>query len=737
LLLSSDFISYILSKMTIGQLIAKYHRRPALYIIRGDERSADWQGVQKIGTSASIPFRKNNWKTCSRYPVHFQYIFFLDPVTLPESGLYSLDGVILPAWLKLRDEWTTFHVYDGGGDEFYQFADPVAAMRGFLEEQGIGIVEELASDPFPFPCSPVGHEKDLQEEIAAQEAVRTEDNHRRLTEALCKKQFLRQFGIQALRRNQEELWEIWATTLTTATSYKGIVQWPTGTGKTFAMLILILQLHMHMREKGEVYRGILVAPQNAILDTLMKHICRLKCWGLEVLDGTNAKFSTLTIPKQKPFLIVATHAAIAGKGLDRFAALNHIHYDEVHRITGDEFYESMMEKLAAWNIPHITGTSATPKTANPKQHEKLARLFGTGEPLHRVTVEEAVKAGWIAHPHFKVVTVEGEGAAIPGFLHEIKALFTAQTFRHAKAIIYFDEIAQVVQALRYAPEIWPAEWRLFKAIDTKEDVGLRVGTDTAFVASEPTGIPQILFSCDRYREGSDIPGVDAVAYLMGRTTAAHIIEQIVGRAMRMDYEGKVATCLLVRPRFAEEGEDAVMDTVKLTVDTMFPTSRGRYNMTDRNTALWNLEFKGVGEWLSTEESLLRMQYWYLREEYSVRKLDLTAFASLIRTGQLKPLEQTYTSLKTNNYYPANFKNAWGMSYYDAIEGICPGSTEAIRAWGTYPCTFYTFLKEQAIADVFDYEARWMTLRKEGYGIPGIPTEIWGEHFWHIYSEQMC
>jgi superfamily II DNA or RNA helicase len=609
----SDYEFHIVHTMTIAELLSRFHRRPALYVLVSPE-SADWRNIQKIGTSMSIPFRKNPWKTCSIFPVQFYHIFFLDTAAFPTlADLVHLDEVVLPAWLKQRGEWLDMHVYKGGGTEFFRFPDPVATLREFLEEHGIRVIEELSEDPFPFPCSvPDAEKKELEEEDSVRTRVRASRNQQALETVLCKKRFLRLFGLQALRQNQEELWDAWVNLLNTCKTYKGIVQWPTGTGKTFAMLILILLLHMHLQEKGQVYRGILVAPQNNILDTLMKHIRKLGHWGIQVLEGHNAKFSTLTIPNDKPFLLVTTHAALAEKtAWDRIPSLNHIHYDEVHRITGEEFYEAAQEKIATWNIPYITGTSATPKTSDPKQHTKLARLFGACEPLHQVTVERAVEAGWIAPPHFIAVSLKGN--AILGFLHEIRAFLESRTFQKGKVIVYLEEKELVREALRQTAA-WP--WRRFQALG--EDVGNAgvIGTDKDFVESEPTSIPQLLFACQKYREGSDISGIDAVAYLMGITSSAHIIEQIVGRAMRMDYDGKVATCLLARVQQEGETEDTVLEHVYLTMERMYP---GMNPLAPRNPYKkhpWSIEWESNGILLSAEESMMHLQNWYLRKEYS-------------------------------------------------------------------------------------------------------------------------
>ncbi len=660
-------------KMSNKELLDRFHRRPALYVIGGDPRSEDWRGVWKIGTSASIPFRKNNWKTCSRYPVYFKHIFFLKASSLPEgTTLYELDSKAFPEWLKQHDELVTMHVDDGGGEEFFRFPDPVAVLREFLADWGVEIEEELKTDPFPFPFPHMkDHAKDLEAENEGKEAAAKSTNSHKIAQMLLKRQFLRALRLPALRTHQEELWECWSTTLHTEMSYKGYVQWPTGTGKTVGMLILILLLHTQMRKQGVCYRGLLVAPQNSILNTLMKHIRMIERWGIRVLEAHDAKFSGVSVPTDKPFLLVTTHAAIAKpEAFNKFPTLSHIHYDEVHRITGDTFYKEMLQRIDAWRIPFVTGTSATPKTSDPEQHAKIADLFGeNAKPLHCVSVERAVKEGWIAPPHFKVVTLEGP--PIPGFIYEIKSLLETQKFRNAKVIVYFEDIAQVLQGLVCAAATWTAEWRLFKAV-SETCAGVETATDAAFVVSEATGTPQVLFACQKYREGSDIPGVDAVAFLMGRTSSAHIIEQVVGRAMRMEYEGKKATCLLARPRFGGEDEDAVLESVKLTLDRMYPGVKSIYIPTthsskESTSILWSIEWKTEGTWLSADESLMRVQNWYLRKSLreSVSEIQELCRSRGIRTSEeYHTLRKTVTSLPESPITLCNNLSLW----YEFLNG---------------------------------------------------------------------
>ena len=75
--------------------------------------------------------------------------------------------------------------------------------------------------------------------------------------------------------------------------------------------------------------------------------------------------------------MTATHASLTEPDVwDRLPSMTHCHYDEVHRITGDEFYKLLEINLDSWKTAFLTGTSATPKTCAMSQHTKIAKIFG-------------------------------------------------------------------------------------------------------------------------------------------------------------------------------------------------------------------------------------------------------------------------------------------------------------------------------------------------------------------------
>lgn len=90
-------------------------------------------------------------------------------------------------------------------------------------------------------------------------------------------------------------------------------------------------------------------------------------------------------------------------------------------------------------------------------------------------------------------------------------------------------------------------------------------TDKYFVDSPADGAIRILFACDRYREGSDISGIEMTAVMIGNTISAYILIQIQGRSLRIDYANKEGWCLIVASCEEDETEQDVLDRIALDI----------------------------------------------------------------------------------------------------------------------------------------------------------------------------
>ena len=401
------------------------------------------------------------------------------------------------------------------------------------------------------------------------------------TPPTLKEEFFETFlGRNTPRRIQNELWTLWEDICRSESKYRGIVQWATGTGKTIALLMLIVLSADACKKRGVIFRGLLIAPKNDIFNTIIHHIRKLSTWGIVVCEGHNAQLSSLRIPRDVPILLTATHASLTEvSAWQSIPSMNLCHYDEVHGITGNEFYALLREYLDVWDTQYLTGTSATPKTCALSQNKKISELFGNPlQILHKWDVDEAIAEGWIAKPRFGVHIMSNRASRkeiLRAFVDTIRQSILDKKAKGiwvgGKVIAYLPFRAEVCDAVGFAKEQM-SEWHIYTAVDDADAEG-----DDAFVRDTADGQPRILFACERYREGSDIKGLEMTCILMGNTIGANILLQIAGRALRNDYEGKEGWCSIVRPSDDGTSEDDVFDSIILEImdfigkDTMTPT----------------------------------------------------------------------------------------------------------------------------------------------------------------------
>lgn len=423
------------------------------------------------------------------------------------------------------------------------------------------------------------------------------------------------------RRIQLELWDKFEEICRTDGKYKGIVQWATGTGKTIALLMLIVLTAEKCKREGRIFRGLLIAPKNDIFDTIIHHIRKLSKWGIVVCEGHNARLSSLHIPHDKPVLVTGTHASLTEPEIwDKLPGMDIVHYDEVHRITGEEFYRILNEKLIEWDTQYLTGTSATPKTCNSTQHKKIAELFGTPlQILHKCDVDEAIAEGWIAQPRFGVHVMPNTVnriSIIQGFLHIIKDSIQAKRemglWQGGKVIAYLPFRKEVIEAVTLMNAIMP-EAVVYTAVEDAD-----ASADDLFVSDKADGTPRILFACERYREGSDIKGLEMTIILMGNTIGANIVLQVAGRALRNDYEGKEGWCVIVRPSDEGTTEDDVFDSIVLQIMELIGKETASVPSSPKIRQVVEKFFGHVaisGKVYDVEETVKRIQSLYVRQAF--------------------------------------------------------------------------------------------------------------------------
>ena len=483
------------------------------------------------------------------------------------------------------------------------------------------------------------------------------------------------------RRIQDELWDtfegICANDTLLDSIYTGIVQWPTGTGKTIAILLLIVLAKEHCKKIGTIYTGLLVSPRNDIFNTISTEFNKLSEFGIRLYDGSNGKLSSLTIPTNQHVLVMACPQSLINDetGMKRLSNIAHLHFDEVHRSTGELYFQLLKKMLPIWKTQFLTGTSATPKTSDREQHRKLAELFG--DPcriIHKCDVDEAVREGWIATPRFTVSTTpknQGEGpnhgayikALVLGISNSIQSKKDRGLWRGGKVIAYLPSIDAAKSAAAEARNIIP-EASIYLAIGER--------TDREFVDSPADGSIRILFACDRYREGSDIKGLDMTAILIGKTISAYILIQIQGRSLRTDYAGKEGWCLIVSPCEEDETEQNVLDRIVLNILTFVGDSRPLVKSDiEKYVETYFGDVLIEGTVISKDETVARIQAAYERTEYSKRtpkeRYD-TVRRLNIELGIRSKDEYASRASEHSKYVEdpkAYFKDSW-VSWYDFL-----------------------------------------------------------------------
>ncbi len=490
--------------------------------------------------------------------------------------------------------------------------------------------------------------------------------------------FLRVFLPGNIPRSiQTELWDLFQKICRNPEhlSYRAIVQWPTGVGKTIATLMLIVIAADRCKRRGQIYRGLFVSPKNDILDTISGDFNKLSEFGITVYDGARGKLSSLTIPSNSHVLVSACQQALINiKGMRRLPHMSHVHYDEVHRITGEQYFQLLKEMLLKWDTEFLTGTSATPKTCSKSQHDKLAELFG--EPynvIHKCDVEDAVKEGWIAKPRYVVsITPKNDDRSVElhAFLVSIANTIAqkkeADHWKGGKVIAFSpDSVEDVRYLANHASEVIPGAL-IYSAIDGQR-------TDEAFIKAPADGTIRILFACQRFREGSDVKGLDMTCALVGNTSAVYILLQMCGRALRLDYEGKEGWCLIVRPSDQGATEEDVLTSIILDIIEFLGDSKKKREVKEIEPLIKTFlgEVNVSGSSLSLEETIKRVQAAYVRRLYIRHKKAVEGLTYKDLVSKVSALEiksrSDYSEKALLNELPDTPSNIRGwISWYDLL-----------------------------------------------------------------------
>jgi superfamily II DNA or RNA helicase len=567
--------------------------------------------AEKVGTTYHPETRKIPFTTTRTTVPTFRRIFVVDAAQFKRpADLYRLDSVAFPKYLK-RHGLSHLHVQteQGAGQEFYwklATIDIVDVIRTFLQQCGIRIVNELTVDPYPTRTTLSREERmSLVDEEDAIETVQKESLFRQFCNVFL--------PTSTPRRIQTELWDLFEQICETPEplSYKGIVQWPTGTGKTIAMLMLFVIANERARRNGTTYRGLLVTVKNDVFRTISKHFAKLSAFGIDIYDGSEGRLSSVVLPMNRSILLFATRCALTYDGaLERLPPMTHIHFDEVHGIAAEKFYERLVSQIDTWNTEIVTGTSATPETCSGSQRERLRALFG-GTILHRCDVDEAVREKWIARPRFHVSVIEKNDGVLDAFSQALVDTIGKKKVG-GKYIAYVETSKDDAMYVYKRLQTLVDPLRVYSALD-----GVR--TDKEFCDAPVDSDPRILVACQRYQEGSDIHGLEMTCALVGDTISAHRMIQKAGRALRLDSPDKEGWFLIVRPSDPGTTEEDVLDSIVLDIVEFL----GDRNVRTPNVMesiirayLGDLRINGMTTDIDT--TIRRVQAAYVRKEYEGR-----------------------------------------------------------------------------------------------------------------------
>uniref|UniRef100_A0A6C0HMH2 Helicase ATP-binding domain-containing protein n=1 Tax=viral metagenome TaxID=1070528 RepID=A0A6C0HMH2_9ZZZZ len=689
--------------------------------------------VMKAYIYALLDSFRNVKLGCTEYPVHRLAVYRTGDAPGHEKEYYAVWEVNADTFRSMLSIERAVHrrflkdrMYRRTGRSTEWFTTPLTVLD-----------EWMAAQPFVTCRLSPSELEDIRRnaETASPSEISTANEEDRVLDEIDSTFFSKFLPGNVPRRIQQELWTIFENVCDNHPGglYKGIVQWPTGVGKTIAMLIMIVLAAERFKRMGKVYRCLLVSPKNDILKTLISQLEQLRFFGITLLDGSEGKLSTVTIPLTQHVVVIATHSALTDKStLERLPPMNHVHYDEVHRITGKVFLENLKEMVDIWGAEYLTGTSATPETSSPSQRQKLVDLFGESlSVIHRCDIDEAVKEGWIAPPRYHISVLENNkdrNAVLEAYVRDL--IETARLkqalggLRTGKIIAYIESSIEDVQyASKYAKSNYP-DIKFYSAINGERD-------DSEFVAAASDGTLRIMIVCQRYREGSDVRGVEMTSMLVGDSAAAYIILQVCGRGMRLDYPEKEAWIHIARPSEERTTPDDVKNHIVLDVlEYIQGKKEGGAGMSSGEIAdtvrsyFGNLRVNGVLSDL--DETIRHVQELYTRREVGKRKTPRERYADLQKINRDLGLTSKVQYEDSEKRHPCfipdpkkEFAGYW-TSWYDYL-GIDTCSFPPTKS------EFHRVCRDRGIYSWDDYKM------KKDSTLPEHPDEFY--HDWTNASDE--
>lgn len=524
----------------------------------------------KIGTTWKPALRKLNFMTAHPTQPKYLALFLLDKRQFAkQTDLFKLDNAKFPLFLQNLGK-RYLHIQQGSGTEWYwNIEDLIPIVEDFLKREKIHY--RLIKDD-PYPNTRFMLWKETQSLLSEDFGKMFGDPN--LYSEYHKKEFLELVVPgRKFRSIQNDLWDLFVTLIRNNTfPIKGIMQWPTGVGKTIAILMMIV-IAKKFKFFQEPIHALIVAPKNDIFESVKSQFLLLENYGIKILEGYDSRLSTIKYPNCD-WILLATHAGLVNetenhRRFDELPAINFFLYDEVHRATGEIMFDFIIRKTKEWNTPFILGTSATPLTSNVSQHAKIKQIFGD-KPLQRCDYISAIKNKWIAKPFFNFYVHSGSFDDIYEYMgSQISALIEKRRIEkmwHGGKIICYipSKISECERALDIVSKSVPHDYNLYSA----NEVNKIFKTDKDFISAHFKNSPHILFTCQKYREGSDIKGIEMNNIVVGNSIEPYILVQIAGRALRYEYENKEGWCNIFKKtsKETETAEQALYDIFKRLSD---------------------------------------------------------------------------------------------------------------------------------------------------------------------------
>jgi len=382
-------------------------------------------------------------------------------------------------------------------------------------------------------------DKDRKEYISKDSQLEREYFDRWFSKSFVAKDFImnRLLNGNQLRCCQEELYGFMSNDDNLTNGIKGIIKWPTGTGKRIGIIICILLTYLFYKKQNKIFRAVIVSHRNDIFSGKAKEEYeQLKLMGILVLDGTEGKFRKLHIPQNESYVLIVTHQALTTSNAEithfEKLVIDMLIYDEVQRITGETLSKLIIKKMPKYLI----GTSATPATRNNKS--VLYKLFGYPiNYISELSCQDAINKKYIND--FKITYYEVKDS--PDKYDDIKNIYLKEKQKRINENQWFTR-----KIIMYAPTSNAEKTKLYNKMKELDSEVFDANADASSFEKSNNGNVQLLVACQKYTEGSDIPGIEMEIVIIEGSIEPHILAQIKGRGDRMDYLNQINNLIVIK-----------------------------------------------------------------------------------------------------------------------------------------------------------------------------------------------